>query len=349
MRWRRRTASVATVITTLTALLFGPAASTGTAVPATPADTSGVSYGFSAGTDLVKLSSAELALQLDAVVAAGGTWLRVPFNWGLVEKQKGILTWAPLDRVVAAANARGLRILGVISYAPDWARTNTDSTAPPDDPAAFGRFAGQVVKRYGSSVNTWEIWNEPNNVDNFGGVPDAKVYVPLLKAAYTAIKSIQPGTSSTVVSGGLNRGREQAGGLLSFVQAMYAAGAKGSLDAVGIHPYVERTDSIPVADRVVLLVELAAVYGFTNAQADPRPLWFTEFGKPTSRGFTQTQQADLLLGQLDQFATLPFAGPSILYTIRDAGTDPTQDKQNFGTLLTFAGQPKVLFTRLAAR
>lgn len=344
------------IVAALTALMagvsltIGDVTTSGSAVPASRADAPSSAYGFTAGTQILQLSPDALAVQLDAAVAAGGTWLRVPFNWRIVEATRGAPDWSALDRVVAAADARGLHILGVISYAPQWARTSTADTAPPDDPAAFGRFAGQVAERYRASVNTWEIWNEPNIKVGFGGTVDATAYVALLKAAFLAIKKVQPKKTSTVVSGGLNRGPDATGGLFAYVKQMYAAGARGYFDALGLHPYLRSaTADGYAADSQVLLEEIGRIRSYMLRRLNPRRIWFTEFGRATPMGYSQTQQADLLMMQLDQYARLSYAGPSILYTIRDAGADPTKSDHNFGTLMTYTGQPKLLAGRLRAR
>lgn len=349
MGWRTRTAAAVALMAALSGALVG-VGTRGEAATAERRDSTATAYGFTAGTQLLHLSDDNLADQLDAVVAAGGTWLRVPFNWGIIEERKGEPDWTALDRVVAAADARDLHILGVISYAPQWARTSRIPTAPPDRPADFGRFAGQVARRYAASVNTWEIWNEPNIRVGFGGRVDVEAYVALLKAAYAAIKKVQPRGSSTVVSGGLNRGPDATGGLIAYVKQMYRAGAQDFFDAVGIHPYLraETADGYR-ADSEALLAEIARIRSTMLRRGDSHRIWMTEFGKATAAGFTQAQQADLLTMQLDQYAELDYAGPSILYTIRDAGHDRTAEHQNFGTLLTASGQPKVLALRLQSR
>jgi len=74
--------------------------------------------------------------------------------------------WAPLDRLVAGAQARGLKVLltptGPI---PAWASRCGGSVKArkvcKPAPTLFGRFVRALGKRY-PQVRLWSIWNEPN-------------------------------------------------------------------------------------------------------------------------------------------------------------------------------------------
>ena len=131
----------------------------------------------------------------------------------------------------------GLKVLGLIVNTPEWARHPAlRSTGRRSTPPTTPTFAATVVKRYRDRVSDWEIWNEPN-LPRFFGFSDARrrCTPALLKAAYPAIKSVQP--NSTVIAAGLS----PAVGVdapPNFVNDMYIAGAKGYFDAIGMHPYV---------------------------------------------------------------------------------------------------------------
>jgi GH35 family endo-1,4-beta-xylanase len=321
-----------------TPLIEGPAsaATPAASLVVTPLD----GYGFSDGMSILTLSQADLDRELDAVAATGATWLRVPFNWAVVEQTQGSYYWTANDRVVASAQAHGLQVLGNISYAPYWARVNSNSTAPPADPALFGGFAAAVATRY-PSVTSWEVWNEPNLPQFFGGVSNpAKVYTGLLKAAYPAIKAVQP--SSTVVSAGLSKPSTQGStGPAVFLKQMYGAGAKGNMDAVGFHPYLSANELYTDSTNVWSMITKMR-YQMTSHGDSAKKMWFTEFGNTTSvGGVSQQRQADLVQQQLAKAAATSYVGPCFLYSIRDSGVDPTNYAQNFGTLLTYDWQPKI--------
>jgi hypothetical protein len=66
-----------------------------------------------------------------------------------------------------------LRLIPYVCYTPAWASAEPESktvwTTPPKDPAAFGRFVGELVARYRSRIHSREIWNEPDIVEFWTG------------------------------------------------------------------------------------------------------------------------------------------------------------------------------------
>src|SRR5262249_16953859 len=129
-----------------------------------------------------------------------------------------------------------------ILYTPPWARVpGTSSHSPPANLDDYARFVKVAVRRYSAlGVHAYEIWNEPNIAEFWGPRPEPARYAQLLRRAYSAVKAGDP--SATVVSGGLapygSYGQRDAQHVnpLSFLEGMYANGARGSFDALGWHP-----------------------------------------------------------------------------------------------------------------
>ena len=316
------------------------------AAPPTPAS----GYGFSEGSWMLDLNAADLNRELDAVEQTNASWLRVLFDWNRAEPAPGQYNWAVFDQIVEAASARNLRVLGNIAFTPGWARAPMSFfTAPPVDPAAFANFAKAVVGRYGSRVANWEIWNEPNLPLFFGFSGDrAPRYTEILKAAYPAIKSVQP--NSTVVAAGLSR----AGGSdapPAFLSAMYDAGAQGYFDAAGMHPYVFPGGL--AADTENGWSDIARFRDVMVAHGDGgKKIWMTEFGAPTSapsaEGVSQEDQARQITDVLSAISQLDYSGPAFIYSIRDVDSGAEANREaNFGALLTSDWQPKAAATALA--
>lgn len=320
-------------------IAVGGVSSVARAAPVFPA----AGYGFSEGSWMLNLSPEDLSRELDAVAATNATWLRVLFDWNKAEPYQGVYDWSAFDRIVAAAGARGLRVLGNIAFTPNWARpTLSFFTAPPDDPAAFADFSKAVVNRYGSRISNWEIWNEPNLPLFFGfGGDRANRYAEILKAVYPAIKSVQP--NSTVIAAGLSR----AGGgdaPPAFLNDMYNAGAQGFFDAAAAHPYVFPGGL--AADTENGWSDVARMRDVMVARGDAgKKIWMTEFGAPTSdpsaEGVSPEQQAAEIVDLLAAIAALDYAGPAFVYSIRDNDSGNRGDREsNFGALLTSDWQPK---------
>jgi hypothetical protein len=114
---------------------------------------------------------------LDEIDALGADALRVVLYWRDVAPDANARTrpsfdatdpsaypgFAPYDRAIAEARARGLRVLlTVTGPVPRWAtRTKRDQVSDPS-PAEYRRFVTAVGRRYGSEVTWWTLWNEPN-------------------------------------------------------------------------------------------------------------------------------------------------------------------------------------------
>jgi hypothetical protein len=300
-------------------------------------------YGFSVGGPMTWMSDVDADRELDAAARAGATWIRVLISWDRVEPMPGAFDWGYVDHWINGTRARGMKVLGVIAYTPDWARLpGSDFTAPPADPALFASFASTVAQRYGDRVSNWEIWNEPNVPYFFGYLEDrAAPYTDLLKAAYPAIKSVQP--HSTVVVAGMSRA-DGPDAPPVFINEMYALGAKGSFDALAMHPYVTPT-GLP-ADELNGWSDVERVRQIMvdNGDADKK-IWMTEFGAPTSEpsagGVSQEEQAKQITDVLARAATSGFSGPAFIYSIRDENTAiRDNDYYNWGALLTSDWQPK---------
>lgn len=161
--------------------------------------------------------------RLDRAVALGARWVRVSVPWVLVEQEKGVLTWAgtrpgpfDVDHLMAGIRSRGLGAVVIVQYTPTWARepgSFGDVYTPPADPADYGRFAGEVARRYGDVIRLLEVWNEvdvDDTLDPPDGAPlgwspfwhgSVAQYVAILNSAYDAVKAAAPDV--LVLSSGL--------------------------------------------------------------------------------------------------------------------------------------------------
>jgi hypothetical protein len=302
-------------------------------------------FGFAAGGNLHNLAPGDLDRYLDGVRAAHAGWVRIDVNWSVIQYGgRDTYNWAPFDRVVTGITSRGMHVLAGILYTPPWARPpGTPATTPPTRLADYAAFARAVAQRYGAlGVHAYEIWNEPNIPDFWSPKPDPARYAHLLKLAYAAVKSADP--SATVVSGGLSPhgfyGQIDKNGVnpLTFLERMYAAGARRSFDALGWHPFnfpyglgfarwsawSQLTKTTPSARSIL------------RANGDgAKRIWATEFGFPTgdtAREVSDARQAQLLQKSLHDLVGRPWAGPAFVYSYRDSGTNGRDEQQSFGVV-----------------
>jgi len=293
-------------------------------VPPPPCSpTQGADIGISADAKVLDYQAAELDRYMSAVRASGASWFRVAVDWSRIERTRGRLDWSASDRVLAAAQRHGLRVLGLVSYTPVWARTPaagpSDTHGYPADPETFGDFARAAATRYFAQVDTWEIWNEPNIEEFFSPAPDVAIYTALLRAASTAIHAIQPHAT--------------------FVEQLYNSGANRWFDGVAIHPYVYPalpSDPGSASYNTFQRMQLIRTSMLTGGDA-AKKVWITEFGAPTStapRGVSADAQAASITEAVDLARRLGYVPVLFVYTLVDGGTDGRDVEDNFGLLTT---------------
>jgi hypothetical protein len=286
---------------------------------------------------------------LDAIVAAGMTWVRADFYWSAIEPQRGNFSWSATDTFVRAAHSRGLRILAMPEYTPAWARSGPTDKYPPVKPRHYAHFVRALTARYAPmGVHAWEIWNEPNLSIFWEPRADPAAYTKLLKLAYAAIKGVDP--SATVVSGGLAPAGNTGGDIeaLRFVASMYAHGGKGSFDALGYHPYSYPYPPMYKADWNTFY-RTPDVHALMASNGDgAKHIWGTETGFPTgsnSRAVSESTQAAYVTAEIKQWTSWNFHGPLIFFSIRDSSTNRQTLNDNMGMLYN-SGAPKPLFGAL---
>ena len=293
--------------------------------------------GFSSGAPFLLLDDATLSNELVAGREVGASWVRVVVNWAQIETAPGVFDWGNTDRVVDAARAQGYSVLAVLAGTPAWAQGPIPSLLPgavPVDPNTYGAFAGAAAAHLGNRVDSYEVWNEPN-IPSFFAPVDAARYVGLLRAAYPAIHTADPG--ATVLSAGLATTIDTGAWTVApvtFLQQMYAAGAGGFMDAVALHPY---TFPFTVEnDPNGQWAQVDQAYGTMAANGDGgKKIWITELGAPTGNGpmaVTEEAQAAIIGSSLAQASRLPYVGPVFVHALRDAGTDAFDSEQNYGLL-----------------
>jgi hypothetical protein len=314
-------------------------------------------FGMSLGTTLLSLTPAQLNAELNDLVALHIGWIRIDFDWSVIQPTNSTsYNWTQYDQVIAAANARGIKVLGLIGYTPKWARGLgcTSEACPPANDDAFASFASAVVTRYASKgLHDWEIWNEPNNAAFWKPSANVAAYAELLEAAYPAIKAVD--SSAFVITGGLAPETTSGGNIapLDYLSQLYALGAQGYFDAVGFHPY-----SYPALPSHFAISNTWSQMGSTTPSArsimmdngdSDKQVWITEFGAPTG-GPTGSYVSELTQSEMiSQAITLkesyPWAGPLFIYSYQDLGTD-TNTTENFFGIINYEGTMKPSYTAI---
>ena len=127
-------------------------------------------------------------------------------------------------------------------------------------------------------MDAWEIWNEEDSTAWWTGTPAQ--FAGLLRTAYAAIKSAD--ANATVLLGGLT------GNDVTYLDELYAAGARGSFDAVAVHtdtgcnvtsPYVFEFDRGTQTINQYFFLGFTAIHAAMVAAGDgAKPIYMTELG-----------------------------------------------------------------------
>lgn len=197
--------------------------------------------------------------------------------WGQVEQKKGAYWWNGLDAAIGNANAQGKEIMYVLGSTPKWAASNTKQGTYPNKGAAsnpksikdWKNWVTAVVKRYGGSIESYQIWNEANLTTFWQGTP--KQMAKLTQEAYKIIRKYDP-TAKVVAASTTVR-------LQSAYKKFFPAymkelkKLKWPIDVVSVHLY-PASKGTP-ADRVTYIKQVQADMKKAKVPAS-KPLWDTE-------------------------------------------------------------------------
>jgi hypothetical protein len=265
-----------------------------------------------------------------AIADLGARWVRVEFRWNEAEpSSKGSYDQsiiARYDQAIETARAAGARVLVFVNGAPRWASGSRIPMTKPQNPGDYADFLRYVAARYAGRVSAWEVWNEENTQRFWSTGPNPASYVPLLQAAYPAVKQADP--NALVVFGGVSQND------YAFVEGAYQAGAKGNFDVMAVHPYPGPNPPETVwyaGSRIApnAFTGFREVRNSMLARGDDKPIWLTEFGWSTtttaSWGVTPTQQADYLTRAYRLLEQHPYIQLAYWYNLRNNFWDQDAD------------------------
>jgi hypothetical protein len=269
---------------------------------------------FEAPSELLDYSRVDVTL--DEIKAFGVTRVRQLVYWQTFapspkSKKKPNLdlsdpasySWGALDQLMASAQAKGIKVmLTPTGPVPKWATAKKKDNLTRPNPKLFGEFVKALATRYGSQVDMWSIWNEPNQPQFLlpqyrKGKPYSPVlYRGLYRAAYNAIRSVAANRTDKILIGETSpRGNVHIVHPLRFVRGIaclndrYKRVGKCSrlkADGYAHHAYTTRSGprfvppskndvTIGVISRLVRALDKAGARG---AIPKRMKIYLTEFG-----------------------------------------------------------------------
>jgi hypothetical protein len=241
---------------------------------AVPATAGAATFGAQVGSEFTNQvrgvwSQAKVVSDLSALYKAGGRVGRGDSDWAGTEPKapvRGHATyqWSYDDLVVSEMASAHLRWEPTLAFAPRWAQGNRSDVIhpkagraiaylPPASNATFATYATAFMKRYGPHgafwkanpklpyvpVTTVEVWNEPDNLYDWGQHINLSDYAGMYEAVRTAVHRVDRG--ARVMTGGLAWTESSLPRLLKAFRGK-------PMDALAIHPYgANPSQSVQVA------------------------------------------------------------------------------------------------------
>jgi len=265
----------------------------------------------------------ELETALARIAEGGFVWVRQSFYWSQIEPEPGRFDWTVPDRILAAlARYPGLRLVAVLDDDPPLPPADRSTALPSSSlragpssslrtgtagPDCFAAFAYAFATRYGAQVDYYQVWDEPNLADHWGGGPvSPPAYADLLARTARAIRaadrstalpssSLRAGPSSALGASTAGPGaRILLAGLaptvetgpqnlsdVRYLEQLYQAGAAPYFDIVAGKPYGFYTgpddrraeESVLNFSRLLLLREVMLKHGDAG-----KPVWVSNWG-----------------------------------------------------------------------
>ncbi|MGH2880672.1 MAG: beta-galactosidase [Solirubrobacteraceae bacterium] len=281
----------------------------------------------------------------------GVNWAREDLSWSDSEPQPGVFDWSSFDKIVYAAQARGITILPIVGYAPSWANTS--------DAGDFAAFVKAAVQRYGPGTRAnlpwWELWNEPYYSYAWGGqTPEPEAYAHDVVAAAQAAKTVSPSVKLLVAADYMDD--VQVGSTkweTSWIDDMFRAEPTlGSwIDGVSVHPY-GGNPALPLAkpggwedgEKEWAFQRIDEVRAKFLAHGVNVPFWITEAGW-SDAVVSEAAQAQYYANLAPQVAARPWVRALFPYCLREFEASGGKESE-FGLLKYGSWTPKPAFFAL---
>src|SRR3954454_11616584 len=284
---------------------------------------------FEAPRELQSSDDALRAQTFDQIQGMGVKWLRVVILWRSVAPSSGSSTppagfdgagqdgylWAPYDREIDEARARGINVLVTISGPiPKWASGNHKSYTYKPNVARYQRFVTAVGNRYRDQVSMWSVWNEPNHpsflTPQFAGSSkhryaySPKLYRSLFLAGDRGLRASGNGSDRLLIGETEPVGSTKTVAPLQFIRGLFAARGKLPADGYAHHAYTNGSGPsyVPRNRENVTIGVLSRLtraldhYSRLNRIRRGMPVYLTEFGIQSTPdpyvGVSQQRQAE---------------------------------------------------------
>lgn len=171
--------------------------------------------------------------ELDAIQAAGFSWVRLKIAWASVEFRPNRFNFTTYDDLLSRLAKRRMRAIIILGYGKP-VYTGGEKNPPLTRTALIGwrRYVRECVMRYGGKGHLWEIWNEPM-LSVFWPSPSPTDYAFLVRETSRTIRALRPEEWICGIAGAFPNSLDE-----DYIERAMEAGVLEDVDAVSMHPYV---------------------------------------------------------------------------------------------------------------
>ena len=274
-----------------------PPSATSSATPTAAASDRAAPSASRFGVHLAGNADLARAPQVATVRGLGAGWLRANIVWSDVERTGGRYDWSIPDAIVQQTIAHDVSLLlqlrGYTGGNTAFPKNPLYTSSASDRRSGYERFVRETVRRYRSTVRTWQIENEVTARTFWDG--SIEEYTDVLHVAYRAIKEEDPGAQVLLAGIAAEQPVEwmatdpTAAARLRWVTDSLAEldlllrRSSGAYDILDAHVY-RGPETIPA--RIEYLRARMGAFG------DRKPIWVTETGGRTRGGRTSSTRQD---------------------------------------------------------
>lgn len=225
---------------------------------------------------------------IEEMAEAGLGWITLEVRWDEVEKVKNNPDIANVPEFISAvekARECGLDV-AVLLFGNNSLYGDASSGIMPvstDEQDGFANFCGYMAENLsGYGVNTFCIWNEPNNIyfNDTARINFEKI-VSLQQKAYDAIKNVSQNTTviGGRIAGGCNNNNRYILTTEVYTECLFNYGIGNYIDAFSIHPYMAWDGPVDEASETFLLpYQISNLKNIMSKYECDKPIWITEVG-----------------------------------------------------------------------
>jgi len=231
------------------------------------------------------LHAADWSAVPDDLPVGSANFTTVGTYWPAIQTGPSTFDWSRLDAQVAAARAHGAQPMIILGQTPKFFSPKprrTDSTAyMPTSIGAWKSYVTKVAQRYGSRLD-YQIWPEPNIVQNWQGTP--RQMATLTMVASKAIKGVNRRAKVVSPAVALRLSQQRKWMTAYFKQKVGGKGVAAYVDAIAIDPFPAQKGTPEDSYKV-----MTAARAQLAALRVRKPLWNNEINYGVAGGGAATR------------------------------------------------------------